>query len=389
MGDGSLGIAAKHLPSRTCRLLAWKRSVCRQQLEREELPLASRWCRLPLASVFGLPRPATNPCVALRSVQIRSRGASRGRRQPNHVGGDSPVSRRSVGNTSKQPYFHLSACRRSSRAGIQSAIQGEWVFTRRIEDCAKPKAPGVSQAAHPAANSAAAVGSTTMARRAAVGGANTNAWIGATVDARDRRRVGRFAARSSCSNRSMRTSSPEPGGIRVLRLRAPRKTPGPRRPMPAATARSRVRRSPGLGVKASAVRLRVTIVVADLGLLVQVHGVPEGGVTPDLRLLFELAGGVSEIDLANSWSDSGSLLARDRRCRSPTCTIRPAASPSRWGSTTWAGCRRSPRSASFPVVAVGSVRADGRAAERLDRGRARCGTPLDINIGSQTHPRGR
>ena len=50
-----------------------------------------------------------------------------------------PVSRRSVGNTSKQPYFHLSACRRSSRAGIQSAIQGEWVFTRRIEDCAKPK----------------------------------------------------------------------------------------------------------------------------------------------------------------------------------------------------------------------------------------------------------
>ena len=49
-----------------------------------------------------------------------------------------PVSRRSVGNTSKQPYFHLSACRRSSRAGIQSAIQGEWVFTRRIEDCAKP-----------------------------------------------------------------------------------------------------------------------------------------------------------------------------------------------------------------------------------------------------------
>ena len=61
-----------------------------------------------------------------------------------------PVSRRSVGNTSKQPYFHLSACRRSSRAGIQSAIQGEWVFTRRIEDCAKPKAPGVSQAAPPA-----------------------------------------------------------------------------------------------------------------------------------------------------------------------------------------------------------------------------------------------
>ena len=58
-----------------------------------------------------------------------------------------PVSRRSVGNTSKQPYFHLSACRWSSRAGIQSAIQGEWVFTRRIEDCAKPKAPGVSQAA--------------------------------------------------------------------------------------------------------------------------------------------------------------------------------------------------------------------------------------------------
>ena len=55
--------------------------------------------------------------------------------------------RRSVGDTSKQPYFHLSACRRSSRAGIQSAIQGEWVFTRRIEDCAKPPAPGVSQAA--------------------------------------------------------------------------------------------------------------------------------------------------------------------------------------------------------------------------------------------------
>ena len=55
--------------------------------------------------------------------------------------------RRSVGDTSKQPYFHLSACRRSSGAGIQSAIQGEWVFTRRIEDCAKPPAPGVSQAA--------------------------------------------------------------------------------------------------------------------------------------------------------------------------------------------------------------------------------------------------
>ena len=54
--------------------------------------------------------------------------------------------RRSVGDTSKQPYFHLSACRRSSGAGIQSAIQGEWVFTRRIEDCAKPPAPGVSQA---------------------------------------------------------------------------------------------------------------------------------------------------------------------------------------------------------------------------------------------------
>ena len=58
------------------------------------------------------------------------------------------MSLRSVGNTSKQPYFHLSACRRSSRAGIQSAIQGKWVFTRRIEDCAKPQAPGVSQAAH-------------------------------------------------------------------------------------------------------------------------------------------------------------------------------------------------------------------------------------------------
>ena len=57
--------------------------------------------------------------------------------------------RRSVGDTSKQPYFHLSACRRSSGAGIQSAIQGEWVFTRRIEDCAKPPAPGVSQAALP------------------------------------------------------------------------------------------------------------------------------------------------------------------------------------------------------------------------------------------------
>ena len=57
------------------------------------------------------------------------------------------MSLRSVGNTSKQPYFHLSACRRSSRAGIQSAIQGKWVFTRRIEDCAKPQAPGVSQAA--------------------------------------------------------------------------------------------------------------------------------------------------------------------------------------------------------------------------------------------------
>ena len=58
-----------------------------------------------------------------------------------------PVSRRSVGNTSKQPYFHLSACRRSPRARIQSAIQGKWVFTSRIEGCAKPQAPGVSQAA--------------------------------------------------------------------------------------------------------------------------------------------------------------------------------------------------------------------------------------------------
>ena len=44
-------------------------------------------------------------------------------------------------------YLHLSACRRSSRARIQSAIQGKWVFSRRIEDCAKPQAPGVSQAA--------------------------------------------------------------------------------------------------------------------------------------------------------------------------------------------------------------------------------------------------
>ena len=54
-----------------------------------------------------------------------------------------PVSQRSVANPSKQPYFLLFACRRSSRAGIQSAIQGEWVFTRRIEDCAKPQVPGV------------------------------------------------------------------------------------------------------------------------------------------------------------------------------------------------------------------------------------------------------
>ena len=38
-----------------------------------------------------------------------------------------PVSQRSVANTSKQPYFLLLACRRSSRAGGQSAIQGEWV----------------------------------------------------------------------------------------------------------------------------------------------------------------------------------------------------------------------------------------------------------------------
>ena len=58
-----------------------------------------------------------------------------------------PVSQRSVANTSKQPYCLLFACRRSSRASIQSAIQGEWVFTRRIDDCAKPQAPGVSQAA--------------------------------------------------------------------------------------------------------------------------------------------------------------------------------------------------------------------------------------------------
>ena len=43
--------------------------------------------------------------------------------------------------TRRNSYFHLSACRRSSGAGIQSAIQGEWVFTRRIEDCAKPPAP--------------------------------------------------------------------------------------------------------------------------------------------------------------------------------------------------------------------------------------------------------
>ena len=33
------------------------------------------------------------------------------------------------------------------QSGIQSAIQGKWVFTRRIEGCAKPQAPGVSQAA--------------------------------------------------------------------------------------------------------------------------------------------------------------------------------------------------------------------------------------------------
>ena len=34
------------------------------------------------------------------------------------------------------------------QSGIQSAIQGKWMFTRRIEGCAKPQAPGVSQAAH-------------------------------------------------------------------------------------------------------------------------------------------------------------------------------------------------------------------------------------------------
>ena len=33
------------------------------------------------------------------------------------------------------------------QSGIQSAIQGKWVFTSRIEGCAKPQAPGVSQAA--------------------------------------------------------------------------------------------------------------------------------------------------------------------------------------------------------------------------------------------------
>ncbi len=36
------------------------------------------------------------------------------------------MSRRSVGNTSEQLYFHLSACCRSSRASIQSPIQGKW-----------------------------------------------------------------------------------------------------------------------------------------------------------------------------------------------------------------------------------------------------------------------
>ena len=76
-------------------------------------------------------------------------------------------------------------------------------------------------------------------------------------------------------------------------------------------ARSRVRRSPGLGVKASAVRLRVTIVVADLGLLVQVHGVPEGGVTPDLAC-------------------SSNLLAECRRLTSPTRGRTAAAS---WPAT--------------------------------------------------------
>ena len=55
------------------------------------------------------------------------------------------------------------------QSGIQSAIQGKWVFTRRIEGCAKPQAPGVSQAAHVfAQNSAHAVatGKATQRRNA-------------------------------------------------------------------------------------------------------------------------------------------------------------------------------------------------------------------------------
>ena len=51
--------------------------------------------------------------------------------------------RRSVGDTSKQPYFHLSACRRSSGAGIQSAIQApRWTcLPGRIEDMTPSRQP--------------------------------------------------------------------------------------------------------------------------------------------------------------------------------------------------------------------------------------------------------
>ena len=82
----------------------------------------------------------------VRLVDINQRTAGNAPRRPTGVS-HPPVSRRSVGNTSKQPYFHLDGVPPVLQSGIQSAIQGKWVFTRRIEGCAKPQAPGVSQAA--------------------------------------------------------------------------------------------------------------------------------------------------------------------------------------------------------------------------------------------------
>ena len=68
----------------------------------------------PLVSVTPFPRPDSDPKGVRRvnASMVRLKDEFGGR----HV---------------RVHYFHLLACRRSSRAGIQSAIQGEWVFTRR------------------------------------------------------------------------------------------------------------------------------------------------------------------------------------------------------------------------------------------------------------------